>query len=110
MTGFTELELPETRKRMKGSSTVDVYPFIFKEYARHGYATGFNEDLPNVGTFSYRLNGFHNQPTGHYMRPFYLAFDRESNRHKRLCVGDVPRHNVMLDYTTKVTLILIQPD
>lgn len=85
---------------------MDVYPFIFKEYARHGYVTAFNEDIPSVGTFSYRLNGFSKQPTDHYMRPFYLAFEHESHHHKKLCVGDVPRHNVMLDYTTKVTLIL----
>lgn len=88
---------------MKDSHAVNVYPFIFDEYKLSGYATAFNEDLPNVGTFTYRLNGFDKQPTDHYMRPFYLAFEREAKRHKKLCVGDVPRHNVMLDYTTKVS-------
>lgn len=101
LTGFTELELPETRKRISNSDFVNAYPFIFEKYAQYGYVTAFNEDLPDVGTFSYRLNGFREQPTTHYMRPFYLAFRSEMNRHKRLCVGDIPRHNVMFDYTKK---------
>lgn len=78
---------------------------IFFEYERHGYVTAFNEDLPDVGTFSYRLNGFQEQPTTHYMRPFYLAFLGEMNRHKKLCVGDIPRHKVMFDYTQKVCIV-----
>lgn len=106
LTGYTELELPETRKRISESVFVNTYPFIFYEYAQHGYVSAFNEDLPDVGTFSLRLNGFREQPTTHYMRPFYLAFQKEKNRHKRLCVGDTPRHKVMLDYTQKVRKII----
>lgn len=102
LTGFTELELPEVRKRIKDSGFVNLYPFIFYDYARNGYVTAFNEDLPKVGTFSYRLNGFQQQPTTHYMRPFYLAFESEINRHKSLCVRDKTRHQVMLDYTKNV--------
>lgn len=102
LTGYTELELPETRKRIQNSDFVNAYPFIFEKYAQHGYATAFNEDLPDVGTFSYRLNGFREQPTNHYMRPFYLAFNNEMKHHKKLCVGDIPRHVVMFDYTKKV--------
>lgn len=96
------MELPETRKRIPESGSVNSYPMIFYEYARHGYVTAFNEDLPDVGTFSYRLNGFQEQPTTHYLRPFYLAFQSEIKRHKRLCIGDTPRHKVMFDYTQKV--------
>lgn len=96
------MELPETRRRIQNSNPVNIYPFVFYEYEKKGYVTAFNEDLPYVGTFSYRLNGFHEQPTTHYMRPFYLAFQQEMSRHKRLCVGDTPRHNVMFDYTAKV--------
>lgn len=64
LTGFTELELPETRKRMKDSKSVNVYPMIWTDYEQNGYVTSFNEDVPKIGTFSYRLNGFEQQPTG----------------------------------------------
>lgn len=99
LTGFTELELPETRKRMKNSDFVNVYPMIWKEYEKHGYATAFNEDVPNIGTFSYRLNGFSEQPTDHYMRTYFLATESDLHYYKRLCLGDKPRHKIFLDYT-----------
>lgn len=99
LTGFTELELPETRKRKKNSEYVNVYPMIWKEYEKYGYVTSFNEDVPNIGTFSYRLNGFNEQPTDHYMRLYYLAIEDDLRTFKRLCVGSKKRHQVMLDYT-----------
>lgn len=37
---------------------VNVYPFIWNDFAKNGYATGWGEDLANVGTFTYRLKGF----------------------------------------------------
>ncbi|XP_062563713.1 uncharacterized protein LOC134226761 [Armigeres subalbatus] len=99
LTGFTELELPETRKRMKNSEYVNVYPMVWDEYERYGYITAFNEDVPQIGTFSYRLNGFDTQPTDHYMRTYYLAIESQLSYYKRLCAGAQPRHKVMLDYT-----------
>jgi hypothetical protein len=39
--GKTELELPETRKRMGDkASFVNVYPFVWKEFQENGYVTG----------------------------------------------------------------------
>jgi hypothetical protein len=39
--GKTELELPETRKRMGDkASFVNIYPFVWKEYQDNGYVTG----------------------------------------------------------------------
>lgn len=99
LTGFTELELPETRKRFRNSDYVNVYPTIWKEYDKYGYYTAFNEDVPNIGTFSYRLTGFNEQPTDHYMRTYYLAIDSYVKSYKRLCVNHMARHNAMLDYT-----------
>lgn len=102
LTGFTELELPETRRRKKNSEYVNVFPFIWKEYEEYGYVTAFNEDVPSIGTFSYRLNGFEEQPTDHYMRLYYLAINDELKAYKRLCVGSMPRHKVMLEYTKQI--------
>lgn len=58
LTGQTELELPDTRKRISGTKPVNVYPFIWKDFTKFGYVTGYLEDMPSVGTFTYRLNGF----------------------------------------------------
>ncbi|XP_053693436.1 uncharacterized protein LOC128741554 [Sabethes cyaneus] len=104
LTGFTELELPETRRRMPHSEFVNVYPFLWNEYERYGYITAFNEDVPHIGTFSYRLNGFQAQPTDHYLRTYYLAIENQLTYYKRLCVGAQPRHKVMLDYTKQFML------
>lgn len=102
LTGHTELELPETRKRMSGSVSCDAYPMIWKDYAAAGYVTAFNEDLPDVGTFTYRLNGFTDQPTDHYMRPYFLASAAMQENYKRLCTGDRPRHTVFMNHTAQI--------
>lgn len=102
LTGQTELELPETRRRKYGSNYVNVYPMVWQEFARAGYVTAFNEDLPNVGTFTYRLNGFDDQPTDHYMRTYYFGIDPELRKHPHLCFGHRPRHTIMLDYTLQL--------
>nr|CAD7197435.1 unnamed protein product [Timema douglasi] len=97
--GKTELELPETRKRMGDkASYVNVYPFMWKEYQEKGYVTAYLEDCPTIGTFTYRLKGFDAQPTDHYMRPYYMAASSEYTSHKKFCMGSVPRHKVMMDY------------
>ena len=70
LTSKHEHELPNTIKNTKDSHYVDeVYPFVWKNFSEKlDYATFFGEDWPQVGTFQYRMNGFKNQPTTHYMR------------------------------------------
>lgn len=99
LTGYTELELPETRKRKFSATYVDVYPFLWKKYQAAGYVTAFNEDQPGIGTFSYRLKGFNSCPTDHYQRTYYLAIEPELHSSKKYCIGSRPKHQVMLDYT-----------
>lgn len=59
LTGKTELELPDTRKRFSHTDFVNVYPFIWKDFKQVGYATAYLEDVPETGVFTYRLKGFH---------------------------------------------------
>ncbi|XP_022093484.1 uncharacterized protein LOC110980804 [Acanthaster planci] len=93
LTGKTELELPEIRKGEPGSSSVDAYPLIWKEFAKSGYATMFAEDSPRIATFNLRFNGFDEQPTDHYMRTFWNAAQVRNS-----CLGPRPVHSVMLDH------------
>lgn len=92
LTGHEELELPEARRGHKGATTVDGHPWIWKDFKRSGYVTGWAEDLPGSGTFTYRMLGFKDQPTDHYMRTYFLAAERQDHRHPPLCLGSVPRH------------------
>ncbi|XP_059486350.1 uncharacterized protein LOC132202977 [Neocloeon triangulifer] len=98
LTGQTELELPETRKRMGSKAKfVNVYPFVWNDFQENGYVTAFHEDSPNIGTFTYRLRGFNKQPTDHYMRTFFVAAHPEFGGEKKFCMGSIPRHKIMMN-------------
>ncbi|GFS48903.1 uncharacterized protein TNIN_22251 [Trichonephila inaurata madagascariensis] len=98
LTGSTESELPETRKRIKNAQFVDVYPFAWKNFSASGYVTAWAEEQPHVGTFTYRLKGFKDQPTDHSMRTFFLKLAKVMGNHPKLCLGNKPRHTIMLDW------------
>ena len=99
LTGKIELELPETRKRMGDKANyVDVYPLIWRDFKDAGFITGFMEDVHHIGTFNYRLKGFENQPTDHYMRTYYLSAHWYFKYFKPFCMGGIPRHTVMMNH------------
>uniref|UniRef100_A0A5S6R433 Sulfatase N-terminal domain-containing protein n=1 Tax=Trichuris muris TaxID=70415 RepID=A0A5S6R433_TRIMR len=98
LTGKTEEELPETRRSQRNASFVDAYPFIWKELKKFGYATLYAEDMQNIGTFTYRLKGFKQQPTEHYLRSFYRQVEKETHRSNQLCFGSELQHRVQLSY------------
>ncbi|XP_039296130.1 uncharacterized protein LOC111050348 isoform X2 [Nilaparvata lugens] len=103
LTGRTELELPDTRKRMGSEANyVNVYPFVWNDYHNNGYVTGYMEDTPDVGIFTFRLKGFSDQPTDYYLHTYYLDLKTQLHKHKPLCVGSMPRHKVMLDYARHI--------
>ena len=66
-------ELRETRRDFEGSGQLDQIAWIWNQYERSGYVTMLAEDRPDLSPFQVALNGWHNQPTDHYMRPFWLA-------------------------------------
>ncbi|XP_071806539.1 uncharacterized protein [Asterias amurensis] len=94
LTGKTEYEMPDTTKGNPNASFVNVYPFIWNEYAKYGYVTMFAEDTTELAMFDYRRIGFDKQPTDHYMRP-YWDFVKQAD-----CVGPRPVFRVTLDYLT----------
>ncbi|KAK6639225.1 hypothetical protein RUM43_007495 [Polyplax serrata] len=99
LTGKTELELPDTRKRMgKQASYVNVYPFIWNDFQRNGYVTSWTEDLAQIGTFTYRLRGFKEQPVDHYMRTFYMEATPDFKHHKQFCYGGMTRFQLVIDF------------
>ncbi|KAI5694367.1 hypothetical protein M8J75_015645 [Diaphorina citri] len=76
LTGFTELELPDTRRRMGSRAQYcDVYPFIWKDYQTHGY----------------------DQPTHHWLSTFFRDSMSEQKKDK-FCLKNMPRHRIMMDY------------
>jgi hypothetical protein len=58
---------------VEGSQYIDGWPWIFQDLEKSGYATLYAEDEPLLGAFQLRLKGWNEQPTNHYMRPFWLA-------------------------------------
>jgi hypothetical protein len=95
--GGYEEDLPEVR-RGKSSTTCDIYPWIWKDYKKNRYVTVYAEDESSIGTFQYRLNGFKDPPTDHYMRPFHLQAELDHKKHPTYCLGSRPKINILMDY------------
>ncbi|CAK5091150.1 unnamed protein product [Meloidogyne enterolobii] len=97
LTGFTEEELPLTRKRYSSAHYVDeVYPFVWNNFSDAGYATMYGEDGHSFGTFTYRLKGFRNSPTHHYPITFFHYAETVDN--SRVCIGAEKQHEVWFRY------------
>lgn len=100
LTGRTEEELPLTRKRFQEANYVDdVYPFVWKNFSDIGYITFYAEDAAKVGTFTYRLKGFREQPTDHYARTFFQLLEPMFKSLK--CIGPDPMHKEWFRYVSE---------
>ncbi|KAK6031246.1 hypothetical protein OSTOST_02606, partial [Ostertagia ostertagi] len=96
LTSGTEEELPLTRKRFRNANYVDdVYPFIWNNFSSAGYVTLYGEDAFAIGTFTYRLKGFRNKPTDHYLRPIFKEYEKTGGN----CLGSEPLHKTWFRYT-----------
>ncbi|XP_023932391.1 uncharacterized protein LOC106165597 [Lingula anatina] len=98
LTGLTEEELPESRRGRPGAVSVDGFPFVWKDFKRHGYITQWVEDEPTIGTFHYRLLGFNETPTDYNMRVFYLRKREMSNMFQSFCLGSMSNHLNQLNW------------
>ena len=101
LTGKTEYELPEARRGRSKAAPVNGHPWIWKEFKKAGAMTQFGEDCPGIGSFTYRMLGFKEQPVDHYMRPFFMHAERLFGRHKPFCLGSIPRHSAMMNWVTE---------
>ncbi|EYB84590.1 hypothetical protein Y032_0314g2247 [Ancylostoma ceylanicum] len=98
LTAATEEELPLTRHRFPNAHYVDdVYPFIWSNFSAAGYVTLYGEDSYGLGTFTYRLKGFRNQPTDHYTRTIFLEHEKTGG----MCFGSEPIHRAWFRYARK---------
>ena len=90
--GKTLEELPESRRGKPNATHVDGYPWVWKRYEDLGYMTQYAEDQPEKNTFNSMLTGFKNQPTHHYMRPFFLTKRSRRPSGNSLCLGSERLH------------------
>lgn len=108
LTGKTELEFPDARRKVNNIFPKHINPehFLFGQLHKDGYHTAYFEDLPKVGTFTTRLNGFKYQPTDHYLRAFFLE-DFSIKLHEKeniFCVGGTPTFRLLMDLTRNFIL------
>lgn len=52
---------------------LDTCRFIWKEYKKFGYITGYGEDETSINTFNYRKKGFTKKPVDYYFKPYMEA-------------------------------------
>ncbi|XP_072933733.1 uncharacterized protein [Epargyreus clarus] len=104
LSGRSELEHPDARKKFAKGKFLDPKLFIFHTAKEDGYHTAYFEDMPWIGSFQLRYNGFSSCPADHYLRAFFLeetSYGAKwwSGSQSRYCVGAVPRYMMMLNLT-----------
>ena len=76
---------------------------IWKDFRKKGYVTAWAEDLPHLVTFTYRIVGFKDSPTDHYLRPFYVTAEHEHyKKQKYLYLGSKKRSNFFMNWIKEV--------
>lgn len=55
---------------------LDKSGFVWAEYAKLGYVTGFAEDESRLNTFNYYKKGFVHKPVDYYMRAYTVAVSK----------------------------------
>ena len=101
LTGVPLSQVPNALRGTTNASTVDNWPWIWKEYKQAGYTTMLVQDAPDIGAFQYRMLGFEKQPTDIYGRNFYRLAEeiiRNSEGHSKLCLNAEPKQMVYINY------------
>jgi hypothetical protein len=76
LTGYNNTLSYNKCKPYSSTGELEKCPFIWKYFEESGYVTSFAEDEAEISTFNYKKNGFMNQPTTHYFRPFAIAAEK----------------------------------
>ncbi|XP_026316624.1 uncharacterized protein LOC113227811 [Hyposmocoma kahamanoa] len=104
LTGKTELEFPDVRRKLNNFFPKHLNPmdFLFGQLHKDGYHTAYFEDLPKVGTFTNRLNGFRYQPADHYLRSFFLEDFKIklTEQENFFCIGATPTFRFLMNLTS----------
>lgn len=107
----TETKIDKTtKKRYQVKKTVyypgpfDNFPFIIKNFSRLNYTTFFSEEWRESAFYNLK-NGFREQPTDYYLRPFWLSlyetmsyYKYPGNSNPRPCYLNKLLHFVSLNW------------
>ncbi|XP_054257859.1 uncharacterized protein LOC128982844 [Macrosteles quadrilineatus] len=103
LTGMNYTRVRETCMNTN-KKPVDGCPFIWKNFSREGYITGYGEDEPTIGTFNFQKTGFFKTPTDYYLRPFMLAAEKNTKIKKKdglkTCLGPTLSTDHIYKYAT----------
>ncbi|CAK1549143.1 unnamed protein product [Leptosia nina] len=104
LSGKHEWQHPSARIRYSKYIHLDSDLFIFHTAKEDGYRTAYYEDMPWIGSFQYRYNGFNKCPADHYLRPFLMEESKSGSKwwhgtKGRYCIGDKPQYKVLMDLT-----------
>ncbi|KAJ8705951.1 hypothetical protein PYW07_010728 [Mythimna separata] len=110
LTGKSEEELTNQRKRTTKKKYIDSKKFIFHLLKGNGYRTAYFEDILRAGTAESKFNRFRRQPADHYLRlPLLADTDKRQNwNHSENwsqgypashCFGAKPQYQLMINLT-----------
>uniref|UniRef100_T1JGR6 Uncharacterized protein n=1 Tax=Strigamia maritima TaxID=126957 RepID=T1JGR6_STRMM len=100
LTGLADVERPPM------GVYFDSWPLVWKNFSQVGYATLLAEDEPQFTVFNYASSGFYEQPTDHYLRPFYVAIDGHATHRlsSNLCFGSRPKYALHSDFVKRFVI------
>ncbi|XP_050357845.1 uncharacterized protein LOC126778399 [Nymphalis io] len=104
LSGRTELQHPYARQRYSKDIYLEPNLFIFHTAKQDGYQTAYYEDMPWIGSFQYRYNGFSRRPADHYLRSFLMEETNHGSKwwkglNRRYCLGATPQYLFLLNLT-----------
>lgn len=94
--------------KIHGGFNQRICNLIWNNFKDYGYRTAYAEDVPIMSTFNYWKNGFVEQPTDYYLRPFTICI--ENNLHVEKvndlphCIGRKHYAEYILDYALQFSI------